>query len=133
MFHQFPYEPKYNQTDTSKPATDRLIQQVSTFLSFILVHQIIWKEQNTIYFSAFLLLQSLRDDGLDSHAKDPKFVAVTKKLMAEAMNVNLDDMEQAAQDIVNGRSGKMPKRKRRPIPVPPSAKPDGKRDATTAV
>ncbi len=63
--------------------------------------------------------QALRDGGLDSLAEDPQFVSVTRKELAEAINIGVEDMEGMAQGIVNGQSGKVTKRKRRPIPVPP--------------
>ncbi|XP_062855053.1 calcium channel, voltage-dependent, L type, alpha 1S subunit, b [Trichomycterus rosablanca] len=107
---QFPYDPTYSQRDARKPADKKHLPATDK-----------------------LIRQSLRDDGLETQSKDPKFVSVTKKVMAEVMNVSIDNMERAAQDIVNGRSGKMPKRKRRPIPIPPSAKPDETKEATTAV
>lgn len=49
------------------------------------------------------------------------------------MNISLVDMEGAAQDLLNEKGGKMVKRKRRPPPVPPSAKPAESNEATTAV
>ncbi|XP_036435156.1 calcium channel, voltage-dependent, L type, alpha 1S subunit, b [Colossoma macropomum] len=106
---QFPYDPSYGQpntqkaTETESSATDQLIQQ------------------------------TLRDGGLDTLAEDPKFVSVTKKEMAEALNISVEDMEGVAKGMLNGRSGKPVKRKRRPIPVPPSAKPAEPKDPTTAV
>ncbi|XP_072537832.1 calcium channel, voltage-dependent, L type, alpha 1S subunit, b isoform X1 [Salminus brasiliensis] len=106
---QFPYDPSHSQANTQKPAakelsaTDKLIQQ------------------------------TLRDSGLDPLAEDPKFVSVTKQEMVEAMKISMEDMEGVAKGILNGRSGQPVKRKRRPIPVPPSAKPAEPKDATTAV
>lgn len=73
--------------------------------------------------------QALRDGGLESLAEDPQFVSVTRKELAEAVNVGMEDMESMAQGIVNGQSGKVTKRKRRPIPVPPSKA----KEATSAV
>uniref|UniRef100_A0A672LPC8 Voltage-dependent L-type calcium channel subunit alpha n=1 Tax=Sinocyclocheilus grahami TaxID=75366 RepID=A0A672LPC8_SINGR len=61
--------------------------------------------------------QALRDGGLDSLAEDPQFVSVTRKELAEAINIGVEDMEGMAQGIVNGQSGKVTKRKRRPIPL----------------
>lgn len=45
------------------------------------------------------------------------------------------EMEGAAQGILNGRTGRVTKRKRRPIPVPPStpAKPQEPAEATSQV
>ncbi|MCI4380806.1 hypothetical protein PGIGA_G00244170 [Pangasianodon gigas] len=80
-----------------------------------------------------LIQQALRNGGLETLAEDPKFVAVTKKEMAEAMNISVGDMEGAAQDLLNEKGGKVVKRKRRPIPVPPSTKPAESNEATTAV
>ncbi|KAF4072330.1 hypothetical protein AMELA_G00261950 [Ameiurus melas] len=80
-----------------------------------------------------LIQQALRNGGLETLAEDPKFVAVTKKEMAEAMNISVGDMEGAAQSLLNENGGKTMKRKRRPIPVPPSAKPAESNEATTAV
>ncbi|XP_042585727.1 dihydropyridine-sensitive L-type skeletal muscle calcium channel subunit alpha-1 isoform X1 [Cyprinus carpio] len=105
---QFPYNPSYgpskNQTATeASPATDKLIQQ------------------------------ALRDGGLDSLAEDPKFVSVTRKELAEAINIGMEDMEGMAQGIVNGQSGKVTKRKRRPIPVPPGTQTTKPKENTSAV
>ncbi|KTG44879.1 hypothetical protein cypCar_00006943 [Cyprinus carpio] len=105
---QFPYNPSYgpskNQTATeASPATDKLIQQ------------------------------ALRDGGLDSLAEDPKFVSVTRKELAEAINIGMEDMEGMAQGIVNRQSGKVTKRKRRPIPVPPGTKSTKPKENTSAV
>ncbi|KAI5095068.1 voltage-dependent L-type calcium channel subunit alpha-1S, partial [Silurus meridionalis] len=80
-----------------------------------------------------LIQQALRNGGLDTMAEDRKFISVTKKEMAEAMKISVGDMEEAAQGILNEKSGKTVKRKRRPIPVPPSAKPAKSNQATTAV
>ncbi|TRY66853.1 hypothetical protein DNTS_033024 [Danionella cerebrum] len=78
-----------------------------------------------------LIQQALRDGGLDSLAEDPQFVSVTKKELAEAIDIGLEDMESMAQGLVNGKSGKVTKRKRRPIPVPPVTK--SAKDETSAV
>lgn len=66
-------------------------------------------------------------------ADDPQFVSVTRKELAEAINIGVADMEGMAQGIVNGQSGKVTKRKRRPIPVPPGTKPDKPNEDTSAV
>ncbi|XP_056319530.1 calcium channel, voltage-dependent, L type, alpha 1S subunit, b [Danio aesculapii] len=102
---QFPYNASCGESKNQKaaaeasPATDKLIQQ------------------------------ALRDGGLESLAEDPQFVSVTRKELAEAVNIGMEDMESVAQGIVNGQSGKVTKRKRRPIPVPPSKA----KEATSAV
>ncbi|TSN76587.1 Dihydropyridine-sensitive L-type skeletal muscle calcium channel subunit alpha-1 [Bagarius yarrelli] len=80
-----------------------------------------------------LIQQALRNGGLETLAEDPKFVSVTKKEMAEAMNISAGDMEGAAQKLLNEHGEKVVKRKRRPIPVPPSAKPAHPTEATTAL
>uniref|UniRef100_A0A9J7ZL25 Voltage-dependent L-type calcium channel subunit alpha n=1 Tax=Cyprinus carpio carpio TaxID=630221 RepID=A0A9J7ZL25_CYPCA len=77
--------------------------------------------------------QALRDGGLDSLAEDPKFVSVTRKELAEAINIGMEDMEGMAQGIVNRQSGKVTKRKRRPIPVPPGTKSTKPKENTSAV
>lgn len=129
---QFPYDPTYGEKE-SLPATDILIQQVNsnliTYFS-VLAGQKEPKTHPTAFFHHF---QALRNGGLETLAEDPKFVAVTKKEMAEAMNISVSDMEGAAQGLLNENGGKTMKRKRRPIPVPPSAKPAESNEATTAV
>uniref|UniRef100_A0A8C4HCB2 Voltage-dependent L-type calcium channel subunit alpha n=1 Tax=Dicentrarchus labrax TaxID=13489 RepID=A0A8C4HCB2_DICLA len=68
------------------------------------------------------LFQALVKGGLGSLAKDPDFVTVTKKEMADAMRTTVDDMESVAQGILSERSGSIASvKKRRPIPVPPPA------------
>ncbi|KAG7472530.1 hypothetical protein MATL_G00109830 [Megalops atlanticus] len=67
-----------------------------------------------------LIQEALTDGGVDVLAQDPTFVAVTKQEMAEAMDITVDDIEGAAAGILNGRKGRVVKRKRRPIPTPPS-------------
>uniref|UniRef100_A0A8C1LMT0 Voltage-dependent L-type calcium channel subunit alpha n=1 Tax=Cyprinus carpio TaxID=7962 RepID=A0A8C1LMT0_CYPCA len=72
------------------------------------------------YYTVFCMNpQALRDGGLDSLAEDPQFVYVTRKELAEAINIGVEDMEGMAQRIVNGQSSKVTKRKCRPIPIPP--------------
>ncbi|XP_017324467.1 calcium channel, voltage-dependent, L type, alpha 1S subunit, b isoform X2 [Ictalurus punctatus] len=90
-------------------------------------------EKESLPATDILIQQALRNGGLETLAEDPKFVAVTKKEMAEAMNISVSDMEGAAQGLLNENGGKTMKRKRRPIPVPPSAKPAESNEATTAV
>uniref|UniRef100_A0A667X197 Voltage-dependent L-type calcium channel subunit alpha n=1 Tax=Myripristis murdjan TaxID=586833 RepID=A0A667X197_9TELE len=68
--------------------------------------------------NAFALIEG----GLASLARDPGFVSVTKKEMAEAMRIPMAEMEGMAQGILSGRSGQSTSvKKRRPVPVPPSA------------
>lgn len=57
---------------------------------------------------------------MDAFAWDAKFVTATKQETAEALCMDLDDMEGLATDILNGRRGRVVKRQRRPIPSPPS-------------
>ncbi|XP_026871796.2 calcium channel, voltage-dependent, L type, alpha 1S subunit, b [Electrophorus electricus] len=107
---QFPYDPSYGEADTYKatenktsPATEKLIQQ------------------------------TLRDGGLETLADNPKFVSVTKKEMAESLQISIADMEGMAKGILNEQSGNVVKRKKRPIPVPPSTMPAQAKEATTTV
>ncbi|XP_051949885.1 calcium channel, voltage-dependent, L type, alpha 1S subunit, b [Xyrauchen texanus] len=100
---QFPYDHSNGARREDSPATDKLIQQ------------------------------ALRDGGLDSLAEDLKFVSVTRKELAEAINIGIEDMEGMAKGILNGQNGKETKRKRRPIPVPPSVKPAKPKEDTSAV
>lgn len=58
--------------------------------------------------------------GLGSLAEDPSFVSAARQEMAEAMQTPLTDIESVARAILNKRSASG-KKKRRPIPVPPSA------------
>uniref|UniRef100_A0A8C2HH29 Voltage-dependent L-type calcium channel subunit alpha n=1 Tax=Cyprinus carpio TaxID=7962 RepID=A0A8C2HH29_CYPCA len=80
-----------------------------------------------------LIQQALRDGGLDSLAEDPQFVFVTRKELAEAINIGVEDMEGMAQRIVNGQSSKVTKRKRRPIPIPPGTESTKPKENTSAV
>uniref|UniRef100_A0A3P8NRE6 Voltage-dependent L-type calcium channel subunit alpha n=1 Tax=Astatotilapia calliptera TaxID=8154 RepID=A0A3P8NRE6_ASTCA len=65
---------------------------------------------------------ALEKSGLVSLARDPGFVSLTKKEMAEAMHISVSDMEGVAQGILKERSSSMtPVKKRRPIPVPSPA------------
>uniref|UniRef100_A0A7N8Y2I5 Voltage-dependent L-type calcium channel subunit alpha n=1 Tax=Mastacembelus armatus TaxID=205130 RepID=A0A7N8Y2I5_9TELE len=65
--------------------------------------------------------QALISSGLASWARDPSFVSVTKKEMADAMDIPIAEMEDMAQGILRERSSSItPVKKRRPIPVPPS-------------
>uniref|UniRef100_A0A669DH26 Voltage-dependent L-type calcium channel subunit alpha n=1 Tax=Oreochromis niloticus TaxID=8128 RepID=A0A669DH26_ORENI len=91
---QFPYDPNYgdSQSQSSRTAADHLVQE------------------------------ALEKGGLVSLARDPGFVSLTKKEMAEAMHISVSDMEGVAQGILKERSSSMtPVKKRRPIPVPPPA------------
>uniref|UniRef100_A0A8B9RLE4 Calcium channel, voltage-dependent, L type, alpha 1S subunit, b n=1 Tax=Astyanax mexicanus TaxID=7994 RepID=A0A8B9RLE4_ASTMX len=85
----------------------------------------------TLHFVS--LNQTLRDSGLDPLAEDPKFVSVTKQEMSAAMNISLEEMEGVAKGILSERSSQPVRRKRRPIPVPPGAKPTEPKSSTTAV
>ncbi|KAL2104069.1 hypothetical protein ACEWY4_000937 [Coilia grayii] len=82
-----------------------------------------------------LIQQSLKDRGLVTLARDPAFVAMTREEMSEAIQMDVPEMEGAAKGILNGRSGRETKRKRRPIPVPPSrpAQPQKNNEATSQV
>ncbi|XP_013766153.1 dihydropyridine-sensitive L-type skeletal muscle calcium channel subunit alpha-1 isoform X1 [Pundamilia nyererei] len=91
---QFPYDPNYgdSQSQSSHTAADHLVQE------------------------------ALEKSGLVSLARDPGFVSLTKKEMAEAMHISVSDMEGVAQGILKERSSSMtPVKKRRPIPVPSPA------------
>ncbi|MBN3303349.1 CAC1S protein, partial [Amia calva] len=52
-------------------------------------------------------LQVLIGGGLEVLARDPRFVAVTKREMAEAIHLDLEEMEGAAMVILNGRRGRV--------------------------
>uniref|UniRef100_A0A3Q2WCL3 Voltage-dependent L-type calcium channel subunit alpha n=1 Tax=Haplochromis burtoni TaxID=8153 RepID=A0A3Q2WCL3_HAPBU len=66
---------------------------------------------------AFSFERALEKSGLVSLARDPGFVSLTKKEMAEAMHISVSDMEGVAQGILKERSSSMtPVKKRRPIP-----------------
>lgn len=68
------------------------------------------------------LFQALAEGGLASLARDPGFVSVAKREMADAMHTSVDEMEGVAQGILKERSSCVTSnRKRRPIPIPPSA------------
>ncbi|KAG8002693.1 Dihydropyridine-sensitive L-type skeletal muscle calcium channel subunit alpha-1 [Nibea albiflora] len=91
---QFPYDPDYGegQSLSSRSAADQLVHE------------------------------ALVQGGLASMAKDPNFVSVTKREMADAMRTSVDDMESVAQGILSERSSSVASgKKRRPIPVPPPA------------
>lgn len=47
-------------------------------------------------------------------AGDPNFLSVTRQEMADAMNFDPDDMENSATDLLNGRRGRVVKRKKQP-------------------
>uniref|UniRef100_A0A8C2L4M9 Voltage-dependent L-type calcium channel subunit alpha n=1 Tax=Cyprinus carpio TaxID=7962 RepID=A0A8C2L4M9_CYPCA len=61
-------------------------------------------DNNKCFLSYYTILsmnpQALRDGGLDSLAEDPKFVSVTRKELAEAINIGMEDMEGMAQGII---------------------------------
>uniref|UniRef100_A0A671PJU7 Voltage-dependent L-type calcium channel subunit alpha n=1 Tax=Sinocyclocheilus anshuiensis TaxID=1608454 RepID=A0A671PJU7_9TELE len=145
--NNFPYNPSYgvskNQREATEasPATDKLIQQVKcprphlmylTFIPYLLRKDYCIKYYNK-YYVFCMNPQALRDGGLDSLAEDPQFVFVTRKELAEAINIGVEDMEGMAQSIVNGQSGKVTKRKRRPIPIPPGTKSTKPKENTSAV
>ncbi|XP_076859962.1 calcium channel, voltage-dependent, L type, alpha 1S subunit, b [Brachyhypopomus gauderio] len=107
---QFPYDPTYAEAATykaaenmSSPASEKLIQQ------------------------------TLRDGGLETLADDRKFVSVTKKQTADALQISVADMEHMAKGILNEQHGNVVKRKRRPIPVPPRTTMARDEEATSAV
>lgn len=90
---QFPYDPSYSdsQSQLSQTAADQLVQE------------------------------ALVKGGLTSLARDPGFVSVAKKEMAEAMHMPVSEMEDTAQGILKERSSSLASvKKRRPIPIRPS-------------
>uniref|UniRef100_A0AAQ5Y2P6 Voltage-dependent L-type calcium channel subunit alpha n=1 Tax=Amphiprion ocellaris TaxID=80972 RepID=A0AAQ5Y2P6_AMPOC len=99
---QFPYDPDYgdSQSQSSRTAADQLVQE------------------------------ALVKGGLVSQARDPGFVSVTKREMADAMRMPIAHMEGMAQGILTavpavatqetGRPDPAVRRKRRPIPKTPS-------------
>uniref|UniRef100_A0A8C6NPN2 Voltage-dependent L-type calcium channel subunit alpha n=1 Tax=Nothobranchius furzeri TaxID=105023 RepID=A0A8C6NPN2_NOTFU len=68
---------------------------------------------STCYFP-----QALERGGLVTLARDPDFVCVSKKEMADAMGMPVNDMEGMARGILNEQPAV--RKKRRPIPVIPS-------------
>uniref|UniRef100_A0A8C6LB90 Voltage-dependent L-type calcium channel subunit alpha n=1 Tax=Nothobranchius furzeri TaxID=105023 RepID=A0A8C6LB90_NOTFU len=73
---------------------------------------------STCYFP-----QALERGGLVTLARDPDFVCVSKKEMADAMGMPVNDMEGMARGILNERSRSMSSsipsvKKRRAVPVP---------------
>uniref|UniRef100_A0A3Q3EVR3 Voltage-dependent L-type calcium channel subunit alpha n=1 Tax=Labrus bergylta TaxID=56723 RepID=A0A3Q3EVR3_9LABR len=68
-----------------------------------------------VVIKLFSFSQALVKGGLSSLAEDPGFASVAKNEMAEAMHTSLHDMESVALGILAYV------KKRRPIPVPPSA------------
>uniref|UniRef100_A0A8B9LJ98 Calcium channel, voltage-dependent, L type, alpha 1S subunit, b n=1 Tax=Astyanax mexicanus TaxID=7994 RepID=A0A8B9LJ98_ASTMX len=118
-------------------ATDKLIQQVNQInTDYHVGIEFYWSSTRlpkvlTLHFVS--LNQTLRDSGLDPLAEDPKFVSVTKQEMSAAMNISLEEMEGVAKGILSERSSQPVRRKRRPIPVPPGAKPTEPKSSTTAV
>uniref|UniRef100_A0A3P8RSZ8 Voltage-dependent L-type calcium channel subunit alpha n=1 Tax=Amphiprion percula TaxID=161767 RepID=A0A3P8RSZ8_AMPPE len=71
-----------------------------------------------------VFLQALVKGGLVSQARDPGFVSVTKREMADAMQMPIAHMEGMAQGILSERSSSSASvKKRRPVPVPPAAVP----------
>lgn len=74
------------------------------------------KEVTCLFF-----FQALVKGGLTSLARDPGFVSVAKKEMAEAMHMPVSEMEDTAQGILKERSSSLASvKKRRPIPIRPS-------------
>ncbi|KAG5282161.1 hypothetical protein AALO_G00052880 [Alosa alosa] len=67
-----------------------------------------------------LIQETLKNSGLETQARDPAYVAVTRQEISDALQLDVAEIEGAAQGILNGRSGRVTRRKRRPIPVPPS-------------
>ncbi|KAK7916200.1 hypothetical protein WMY93_011961 [Mugilogobius chulae] len=91
---QFPYDPNYSdsQSQLSQSAADQLVQE------------------------------ALFKGGVRSLAGDPGFVSVTKRELAEAMHIPMSEMEGAAKSLLKERSSSQSSnKKKRPVPVPPSA------------
>uniref|UniRef100_A0A674C2T7 Voltage-dependent L-type calcium channel subunit alpha n=1 Tax=Salmo trutta TaxID=8032 RepID=A0A674C2T7_SALTR len=61
---------------------------------------------SSISSHVFHLYQVLINGGLESLARDPRFVSVTKQEMAEALNFDPVDMESSATELMNGRRGR---------------------------
>uniref|UniRef100_A0A8B9LAG8 Calcium channel, voltage-dependent, L type, alpha 1S subunit, b n=1 Tax=Astyanax mexicanus TaxID=7994 RepID=A0A8B9LAG8_ASTMX len=133
FFPETPTRTNTNNNNTRKSAerdstaTDKLIQQVNQInTDYHVGIEFYWSSTRlpkvlTLHFVS--LNQTLRDSGLDPLAEDPKFVSVTKQEMSAAMNISLEEMEGVAKGILSERSSQPVRRKRRPIPVPPGAKP----------
>ncbi|KAJ8260254.1 hypothetical protein GJAV_G00178840 [Gymnothorax javanicus] len=66
-----------------------------------------------------LIQEVLVQGGMDALARDPKFVMATKRETAKALCMDTKDMEGLATDVLNGRRGRVVKRRPRPIPTPP--------------
>nr|XP_015197992.1 PREDICTED: voltage-dependent L-type calcium channel subunit alpha-1S isoform X1 [Lepisosteus oculatus] len=64
-----------------------------------------------------LIQEVLIEGGLEVLARDPKFVAVTKREMAEAIHIDLEEMEGAAMVILNGRRGRVVKHRASTTPA----------------
>uniref|UniRef100_A0A674C5E3 Voltage-dependent L-type calcium channel subunit alpha n=1 Tax=Salmo trutta TaxID=8032 RepID=A0A674C5E3_SALTR len=62
---------------------------------------------SSISSHVFHLYQVLINGGLESLARDPRFVSVTKQEMAEALNFDPVDMESSATELMNGRRGRV--------------------------
>ncbi|XP_041748107.1 dihydropyridine-sensitive L-type skeletal muscle calcium channel subunit alpha-1 [Coregonus clupeaformis] len=54
-----------------------------------------------------LIQEVLINGGLESLARDPRFVSVAKQEMAEALNFDPVDMESSATELMNGRRGRV--------------------------
>uniref|UniRef100_A0A4W4FYL9 Voltage-dependent L-type calcium channel subunit alpha n=1 Tax=Electrophorus electricus TaxID=8005 RepID=A0A4W4FYL9_ELEEL len=65
-----------------------------------------------LYTASYFTPQTLRDGGLETLADNPKFVSVTKKEMAESLQISIADMEGMAKGILNEQSGNVVKRKK---------------------
>uniref|UniRef100_A0AAQ5ZW69 Voltage-dependent L-type calcium channel subunit alpha n=1 Tax=Amphiprion ocellaris TaxID=80972 RepID=A0AAQ5ZW69_AMPOC len=92
---QFPYDPDYgdSQSQSSRTAADQLVQEVSytKLLPYVRTFHVVF-------------LQALVKGGLVSQARDPGFVSVTKREMADAMRMPIAHMEGMAQGILSERS-----------------------------
>uniref|UniRef100_A0A674C6M5 Voltage-dependent L-type calcium channel subunit alpha n=1 Tax=Salmo trutta TaxID=8032 RepID=A0A674C6M5_SALTR len=71
---------------------------------------------SSISSHVFHLYQVLINGGLESLARDPRFVSVTKQEMAEALNFDPVDMESSATELMNGRRGRVTTPPIRPPP-----------------
>uniref|UniRef100_A0AAY4D7J0 Voltage-dependent L-type calcium channel subunit alpha n=1 Tax=Denticeps clupeoides TaxID=299321 RepID=A0AAY4D7J0_9TELE len=76
--------------------------------------QVLRSREHSVAATDQLIHEALRDGGLGPLAQDHNFVSVTRQEMADALNINVVDMEWVARGILNGRSSK-----RRPVPAEP--------------
>ncbi|XP_063064429.1 dihydropyridine-sensitive L-type skeletal muscle calcium channel subunit alpha-1-like [Engraulis encrasicolus] len=82
-----------------------------------------------------LIQQHLKESGLVTLARDPAYIAMARNEMSEAVQMDMPEMEGAAQVIIKAppvAPARPSRRKRRPIPVPPSSSTDTG-EATTQV